>query len=127
MRQGDVMYAIKSFLDQVPSIEYIQALVETTVYYITHKELQQVYAKYITFNVNGRILTEIYYKLSEERETILRMTEANDRYAYFLENFPELTNLVPDKHLASYLRMTPVSLSRLRNNKTTKGKNKSRN
>ncbi|MEP7372312.1 MAG: Crp/Fnr family transcriptional regulator [Chitinophagaceae bacterium] len=122
MKQWDVVYAVRSFLDQIPSTEFIQALKPSTVYYISHKELQEIYKDHLTFNIHGRVLTEKYYKLSEERDEITRMPEANDRYNYWIEHYGELMNEIPDKQLASFLRMTPVSISRLRNQRTTKGK-----
>lgn len=122
MKQNDVVFAVRSFLDQIPSKEFIQALKPTTVYYISHRELEETYSKFKDFNIHGRILAQEYYKRSEEREEIMRMPEAIERYNYMLEHFSEITNLLPDKHLASFLRMTPVSLSRLRNQRTTKGK-----
>jgi CRP-like cAMP-binding protein len=38
---------------------------------------------------------------------------ANDRYEWLAQEQPELLQRVPQKHLASYLGITPVSLSRL--------------
>lgn len=120
MKEGDVVYAVRSFLDQIPSKEFIQALEDTTVYYISHRELEQIYDEYMIFNIHGRKLTQEYYKRSVEREDIMRMPEAIERYQYLLEHFPELVNRVPDKHLATFLRMTPVTLSRMRNNRMKK-------
>ena len=37
-----------------------------------------------------------------------------ERYAWLLENRPEITEKVPQKYIASFLGMTPVSLSRIR-------------
>ena len=114
MSRGDVVYAIRSFLDQTPSMEFIQTLQDTTVYYISYKELQNTFKHHIAFNIHGRILTEKYYKLSVEREEIMRMPDAVDRYNYLVEHFPDLMNVVPDKYLATFIRMTPVTISRLR-------------
>ena len=37
-----------------------------------------------------------------------------ERYAHYQEHFPELIQRVPQVHLASFLGVTPVSLSRVR-------------
>ncbi len=37
-----------------------------------------------------------------------------DRYLKLVENKPEIVNRVPDKHIASFIGVTPVSLSRIR-------------
>jgi CRP/FNR family transcriptional regulator, anaerobic regulatory protein len=95
-------------------------LEETKIFYISYNELQATYQNHITFNIIGRKLTEKYYKLSVEREEIMRMPEAMDRYNYLIEHFSDLMNAVPDKHLASFIRISPVHLSRLRNKRTKK-------
>jgi CRP/FNR family transcriptional regulator, anaerobic regulatory protein len=120
MKQADVVYSILSFLDQTPSSEYIQALKDTSVFYISHRQLVETYDKFQTFNINGRKLTEEYYKRSAQREKIMRMYEPIDRYNYLIEHFPELMNDVPDKHLATFIRMSHVTLSRLRNKRMRK-------
>src|SRR5690349_9583032 len=43
MRDGDVIFAVKSFYSQTPSYESIQALENCELYYITYQELQHIY------------------------------------------------------------------------------------
>lgn len=120
MGKGDVVYAERSFLDKIPSTISIQVLEDTFAFCITREELYDIYDKHVTFNIHGRILTEKYYKQSLEREEIMRMSAAIDRYRYLIDHFPVLVNVVPDKHLASFLRMSAVHLSRLRNKRSRK-------
>lgn len=49
-----------------------------------------------------------------EVEQVGRQYTARDRYLWFLEKFPGLDDAVPARHIASFLGMTPVTLSRLR-------------
>ncbi len=51
---------------------------------------------------------------NEQREAMLLTSNAEQRYLWLLENEPELTGRVPQFHLASYLGMDAVSLSRLK-------------
>ena len=39
---------------------------------------------------------------------------AKDRYRWFMREYPELVDAVPNRYIATFLGMTPVSLSRLR-------------
>ena len=52
------------------------------------------------------------------RQTVLRRTMSHkspsERYAWFVENWTELVETIPQKYIASFLGMTPVSLSRIR-------------
>ena len=49
-----------------------------------------------------------------EIKNILHKQTAKERYQWFLEAYPGLIDRVSNKHIASFLGMTPVTLSRLR-------------
>lgn len=51
-----------------------------------------------------------------EYEKVLTSSKVEDRYRYFLEIYPDLVETVRKKDIASYLNMTPESLSRLLKN-----------
>ena len=51
----------------------------------------------------------------QRRVLMLMGSPAIDRYRYFLEMYPELSNRVPQKMIASYLGIMPQTLSTLRN------------
>lgn len=114
MKEGDVIYSVESFILQKPSYESIQALEDTVVHYITYHDLQAIYRQFSEFNFIGRVLTEKYYTLSEQRLYGMRMQKSHERYNHLLENFPELVQRVPSKYLASYLGITDVTLSNIK-------------
>ncbi|TDH18147.1 Crp/Fnr family transcriptional regulator [Segetibacter sp. 3557_3] len=114
MKEGDVFISVESFYQQKPSIESIQALEDCHVYSIEYAQLQHIYSTYPEFNIIGRILTERYYQLAEQRSKSLRSKSARERYAYLLNNHPELIQRVPSKYLSSYLGITEETLSRIR-------------
>lgn len=49
-----------------------------------------------------------------EIKTMLYKCTAKERYEWFLENYPGLIDQVTNKYIASFLRMSPVTLSRLK-------------
>lgn len=51
-----------------------------------------------------------------EYEKVLTSSKIEDRYQYFMEIYPDLVGVVNKKDIASYLNMTPESLSRLLKN-----------
>lgn len=114
MREGDVMVSVESFFQQKESYESIQALEDSVLCYIDYGELQHIYRQFPEFNFVGRVLTEKYYMLSEQRLFSLRMQRAGERYAYLQQNHPELIRRVPSKYIASYLGVTDVTLSNIR-------------
>jgi len=120
MKEGDVIISIESFFLQKSSFESIQALEDCEVYYIEYDELQQIYRNFPEFNVHGRVITEKYYCQSEQRLYSLRMQRAPERYAYLREYQPELLQRVASKYIASYLGLTEVTFSRIKNRKMKK-------
>ena len=117
MQEGDVIVFVVSFFNQVESSENIQAIEDSVLYYLNYKELQFLYNNFHEFNFVGRILTEKYYQLSEQRLYSIRMQRAQDRYHLLLEQFPQFILRVPSKYIASYLGITEETLSRIRGQK----------
>ena len=67
-------------------------------------KLQQLYSQYLLDKL----------KLERELKLQLGISSAMERYQWFLRRYPELADVVSIKHIASFLCMSPVSLSRLR-------------
>ena len=114
MKEGDVIASVLSFFNQVPSYESIQAIEDSVVYSIEHRELEYIYRTFPEFNYVGRVLVQKYYMLSEQRLYSLRMQRSQERYDYLLEHHPELVLRVPAKYLPSYLGITEVTMSKIK-------------
>jgi CRP/FNR family transcriptional regulator, anaerobic regulatory protein len=114
MKEGDVIVSVISFFNQIESAENIQTLEDSILYYVDYVELQFLYNNFPEFNFVGRILTEKYYQLSEQRLYSMRMQRALDRYHLLIKEFPQFVLRVPSKYLASYLGITEETLSRIR-------------
>jgi CRP-like cAMP-binding protein len=114
MKDGDWIISVHSFYGQRPSYENIELLEDSTLTLLSYADLQSIYKDFPDFNFIGRVLTEYYYALSEERAFSLRLQSVKDRFESFMAAHRELFNQVPLKYIASYLGMTPETLSRLR-------------
>jgi CRP/FNR family transcriptional regulator, anaerobic regulatory protein len=114
MKEGDVIISVESFFKRKPSYESIQAIEDAVVYYVTHSELNWLYSNFLEFNTIGRVVTENYYTLSEQRLYSLRSMKAVDRYDYLINHFPEIVRRVPNGYIASYLGITIETLSRIK-------------
>jgi len=79
-----------------------------------------VYSKHPALNRVGRILVEHAWIGKERRETQLIMLNASERYRAFREEYPGLEQRIPQYHIASYLGITPVQLSRIRAHKNAR-------
>ena len=114
MKEGDVIFSISSFYEQKAGFEYIQALEDCALFYITYDELEYIYRTFMEFNYVGRKLTIKYHQLWDEQLYSIRMQSAEERYDWLMTNHPELIQRVPAKHLASWLDITEVTLSQMK-------------
>lgn len=114
MKEGEVVVSVESFYDQKPSYEVLHALEDVEVLYITHHELEELYANFPEFNTIGRVLTIKYLKFWNRQLFSLRMKSARERYNYLAVNEPDLMERVPSKYLASYLGMTEVTFCNMK-------------
>ncbi|MCU0436898.1 MAG: cyclic nucleotide-binding domain-containing protein [Raineya sp.] len=103
-----------SFIEQKPSVFFIEALEDTTLGCFSYDFLNHLYDSNSGSNRFGRIAMEQYFIWREKRELSLLTDTAIERYKKMLENNPEYVTTIPLKHLASYLNIKPESLSRIR-------------
>jgi CRP-like cAMP-binding protein len=61
-------------------------------------------------------LIQMFYIVKERREYELLTLDATQRYEGFMQEYAGYAEQIPQKYIASYLGITPVSLSRLRQN-----------
>lgn len=114
MDEGFIITSWISYYQQQPGDEFIEAVEDTTLACISYKDIQQLYKDFPSFNINGRKQTEYSLYTSELRTRMLRKHTAEEKYAFFLEQHPELINRVPLKYVATYLGMNEETLSRIR-------------
>ena len=109
-----------SFLTGNPSQYNVDCIEDTEVLRITYEDLDALCDKVPKMNKYFRLL---YQKSIEGYAARLNSTlnkSALERYEEFFRRFPHIHQRVPDYQIASYLGITPQSLSRLRNQSATK-------
>lgn len=102
------------FLSQQRTETYVEALTDCELLTVTYDDLHQLYDRYKSFERMGRLLAEKNYLLALERIESLQYHDATARYLSFLELYPNLINEISNHYVASYLGVTPESLSRIR-------------
>jgi CRP-like cAMP-binding protein len=112
-----ILGSILPLFYKIPSVENIQFLEESTLYYIESNDLNEMYRKYNQMNTIGRIMTEEYCKILEDRVTSLQTQSAEERYKFLLEYQPDAIQRISLGHIASYLGIKQETLSRIRKNK----------
>jgi CRP/FNR family transcriptional regulator, anaerobic regulatory protein len=114
MQENDLVVSVYSFFSQKPGFENIELLEDSSLISISYSDLQSLYRQFPEFNFFGRVLTEHYYVCSEERVISHRMQTSKQRYMALYQANPHLFNRASLKQIASYLGMTPETLSRHR-------------
>ena len=104
-----------SFYSEKPSELNIDALEDTMVLQVSHDDLISLYTKAPKFHRIFRVLIENSYVSLQKRLLQTISSTAEDRYQYFLDTYPHLTNRLSQTQIASFLGITPEFLSRLRN------------
>jgi CRP-like cAMP-binding protein len=106
--------SFESFLTQKPSKESIHFLEDSSLILIGREDFYGLYEKSAAFQEMGRKLAEYNYILAMARIYSLQHDTAQMRYEKLLHIYPDLVNMVPHHYIASYLGITPESLSRIR-------------
>ncbi len=105
---------LDSFLHQTPAIVHIEALTPVIVLQLDKSSLEQLYATIPAFERFFRILHQNAY-LAQNRRILNNISmSGEERYTDLVKHYPELVQRVPQKHIASYLGITPVFLSQIR-------------
>ncbi|MFL5738907.1 MAG: Crp/Fnr family transcriptional regulator [Flavisolibacter sp.] len=113
MKENDVMIAVRSFFEQIPSKEAIVAVEPTFLYYINFESYKYLNVHFPEFQLITTSLMALYYEKCQDRTEMLRLYR-QERFAEFMKSEPELSLRISGRDLAAYLGMTEEWLSRLR-------------
>lgn len=106
---------IYSFISETPSNYFLQAIEETEILYLPKTELNKLYETHPKMQEMMRKFWEDVILHLLERFTALQRDSAEKRYLDLMEK-PELLQSIPQKYLASFIGVTPTSLSRIKKN-----------
>jgi len=107
-----------SFYSQTPAVLTIDALEKTEVYQISYFDLEKLYEKVPKFERFFRILAQNAYVLQQRRIIANLSQTAEQRYKEFKKTYPKFHRRIAQKHIASFLGITPEFLSMLRKKKS---------
>lgn len=115
--EGEGVSSVESFRTNQPSLFNIETVEPCTVLSITKKEFLQILD---TAPVIKSLLDETIFKrmVYYQKLFLSRIKDSpQKRYEDLIEHQPQILKRVPQHYIASYLGITPVSLSRIRNRK----------
>jgi len=113
-KENSIVTSYTSLLTQKESEISAQAVEDTELITLSYDSLQTLYSKSSFWQQVGRIASENEFMEIECHNRFLNDLSAKERYIQILENESDLLQRVPLNHLATYLQVTPETLSRIR-------------
>lgn len=112
--EGALIWPVAPFLRDEPVSFFVTALEPTTVHCLPYEALEQHVGTMPSWAALQLKALSILVEDKMRREQTFLQHTARQRYEALLQMRPDWAQRIPLRHLASYLGMTDVSLSRLR-------------
>jgi CRP-like cAMP-binding protein len=103
-----------SLVTERPALFSCETLEPTTLITIRYQDVLKLYDRHICWERMGRKKAEELFVEKEVREMLFLTSDATARYEVFVRENQDLVNRVPQYLIASYIGISPVSLSRIR-------------
>lgn len=114
VRPHQFVVDLESYYNNQPSEAALQAVVPTTVLTISRSDWNRLSEEIPKLYILMKSLTEATLLNKIKDNDFLNFGTATDKYREFLRRYPDLALQVPQQYIASYLKITPQSLSRIR-------------
>lgn len=111
---GEIFMCIESLFKEEPTKLQVEALEPTIVYLIPKHKLEQVALHNVNIQILYRKILEESLIISQIHADLLRFETAQNRYQRLCKMKPQVVLRAPLVYIASYLQMTPETLSRVR-------------
>ena len=112
--EGDIVASLSNFIESKPSLENVVFLEDSLLLKMRKSTLLNLFHSNIELANFGRRIAEIALLEMEQQILSIHFTDAKSRYLTLMEKFPFILQRVKLGHIASYLGITQVTLSRIR-------------
>jgi CRP-like cAMP-binding protein len=106
-----------SFLTATPATQHIDALEDSEVLSIEKPDLEKLYDLVPQFNQFFRIMLQNAFVANQQRILASISQTAEEQYVNFKKKYPAIDQRVPQHQVASYLGISPETISRIRKGK----------
>ena len=112
--ENTILMCIESLFKEEPTRLQIKTLEPTIIYCLPKAALEAVAMRSVNIQILYRKILEESLIISQVHADMLRFESALDRYQKLVKRQPQLVLRAPLVYIASYLQMTPETLSRVR-------------
>ena len=109
-----IVMCIESLFKEKPTYLQLEALEPTLIYAMPKRRLEEVALHNVNIQILYRKILEESLIISQVHADMLRFETAQDRYLKLCKQSPQVVLRAPLVYVASYLQMTPETLSRVR-------------
>ena len=109
-----IVMCIESLFKEEPTKLQIEAIEPTVVYALPKADLERVAMHNVNIQILYRKILEESLIMSQVHADLVRFETAQDRYKKLCKLMPQVVLRAPLVYIASYLQMTPETLSRVR-------------
>lgn len=113
-QEQTIVMCIESLFKEEPTKLQMEALEPTTVYALPKADLERVAMHNVNIQILYRKILEESLIISQIHADLVRFETAQDRYKKLCKLCPQVVLRAPLVYIASYLQMTPETLSRVR-------------
>lgn len=113
-RENEFIADYQSFTKHCSSIQNIQAIEDCELLIINFTDVQDFFRITEHGNLLGRMIVEHRFEVMVNQLLAIYMQNQEERYKSFISNYYDLTQRIPQYHIASYIGVKPQSLSRIR-------------
>lgn len=113
-QEQTIVMCIESLFKEEPTKLQVEALEPTTVYALPKADLERVAMHNVNIQILYRKILEESLIISQIHADLVRFETAQDRYKKLCKLCPQVVLRAPLVYIASYLQMTPETLSRVR-------------
>jgi CRP-like cAMP-binding protein len=114
IRENQFFVDLESYYTAMPSTEIFQAMVDSILYTIHKSVIEKLSIEVPNLYIFIKSITEANLMNKIKDNDFLNFGDAKTKYLEFTKRYPILLQQVPQQHIASYLKITPQSLSRIR-------------
>lgn len=113
-QEHSIVMCIESLFKEEPTRLQVEALEATTVYALPKADFERVAMHNVNIQILYRKILEESLIISQIHADLVRFETAQDRYKKLCKLCPQVVLRAPLVYIASYLQMTPETLSRVR-------------
>ena len=112
--ENSMVGSLSSFLSQTPSLVNIAAIENCKFYVLRRDDVMDLISKHELLKKMADIIVQEQLLRAEKRESALLRVNPEERFKNLMEEHPKIFKRIPLRYVASYLGITPETLSRYR-------------